>query len=329
MDQATRQTKLKAAADLVRTAGGHAQKSEWAEAEAFLVEAHGVWSELPEDEDKSRLSIGAAIKEGRGQMALQKNDLEAARALLAEAFELRSREKAAGGTPNVLQMAATCLNLSTLSHKLNDNVTALDFNTRAQETLAPETQPAPRIFLASTYQARATLLNLLGREADALAAYDAGAVIAGALAAEGVAEGKQLRTEMLVNGARGHAKAGRVSDAAQMVEEAAELAWDRFEQSRHQDKDALSHFVAAVMNLVGFAEALGAYARAEDALFKVLRLIGPDPRIVERGKSFYGALLALDDTQLEQGNLPRDEVEESYQKLLQIAAQRAPEPARA
>lgn len=51
------------------------------------------------------------------------------------------------------------------------------------------------------------------------------------------------------------------------------------------------------MNLVGFAEQCGRYAQGEDALFKVLRLAGPDPRVVARGKAFYEALKKLDDAQ--------------------------------
>ena len=59
----------------------------------------------------------------------------------------------------------------------------------------------------------------------------------------------------------------------------------------------------------------GAYAEAEDWLFRLLERAGSDPELLARGRRFYGALLALPDEALEQGGLPRDEVEEGLAAL--------------
>lgn len=327
MDAATREAKLKAAADLLQMAARLVQRGQLKEGAQHLEEAGIAYDAVPEDaanpDEKKRLAIGAAVREGKAQIAMQGGELDDARGYLEESLAMHEREKALGGAPNPLQLAASYLNLSTISHKLGDNEKALALNAKAQDTLKDETAPPCRIFFATSFEAKATLLGLLGRLDEALLAFDAGAAAAGQLVAENIPGGKQLRTEMLVHSARGRARTGRAAEAALLVEEAASLAWERFETSQGQDKDAISHFVAAQMNLVGFAETLGHFARAEDALFKVLRLVGPDARVLERGKKFYEALKQLDDQKLEAGNLPRDEVEESYQQLLAIAA-RAP-----
>ncbi|MFO0751316.1 MAG: DUF6483 family protein [Myxococcota bacterium] len=322
----TREAKLKAAADLIQSAAQLLQRGEMREAAQQIEEAGQAWESVPEDEDKKRLAVGAAIKEGKAQIAMQGSSLDDAQFYLEESLVLHQREKAAGGSPNPLQMAASCLNLSTIAHKLGDNLKALDLNTRAQDLLRNESAPPCRVFYATSFEARATLLGLLGRLDEALAAFDAGAEAAARLVAEDVPGGKQLRTEMLVHSARGRARTGRPREAALLVEEAAALAWERFEASQGQDREAISHFVAAQMNLLGFAETLGEFGRAEDALFKVLRLVGPDPRVLERGKKFYEALRLMDDAKLDAGNLPRDEVEESYQQVLAIAQRAAQAP---
>jgi hypothetical protein len=130
----------------------------------------------------------------------------------------------------------------------------------------------------------------------------------------------QLLTEILVAHSRAALKSGDALEAMRLAQEASDVAWDRYEQDPERDREAIQHFVAAQMNLVGFAERAGRYAQGEDALFKVLRLVGPDPRVLARGKAFYDKLKTLDDEALEAGNLPRDEVEESYQQLARIAA---------
>ena len=59
----------------------------------------------------------------------------------------------------------------------------------------------------------------------------------------------------------------------------------------------------------------GAYAEAEDWLFRLLEGSGSDPELLARGRRFYGALLAQSDELLEQGGLPRNEVEEGLAAL--------------
>ena len=55
-------------------------------------------------------------------------------------------------------------------------------------------------------------------------------------------------------------------------------------------------------------ERIGAYARAEDALFILLEEQPDNPALVSEAKMFYERLLRQGDAALEEGNLPRDEV---------------------
>lgn len=50
------------------------------------------------------------------------------------------------------------------------------------------------------------------------------------------------------------------------------------------------------------------FADAENSLFELLDRGPVDDALIDEGKSFYRRLLSLDDTELEAGNLPRDEV---------------------
>lgn len=57
---------------------------------------------------------------------------------------------------------------------------------------------------------------------------------------------------------------------------------------------------------------VGRYAKAEDLLFDIVR---EDPSFVEDGKRFYERLLKRTDQELEEGNLPREEVVQSLAEL--------------
>jgi hypothetical protein len=61
-----------------------------------------------------------------------------------------------------------------------------------------------------------------------------------------------------------------------------------------------------------YEEAMGRFARAEDALFAVLETT---PAFVEEGILFYERLLKHSDDQLAEGNLPRAEVLEGMREL--------------
>jgi len=69
--------------------------------------------------------------------------------------------------------------------------------------------------------------------------------------------------------------------------------------------------------LVSYFVARGRFARAEDALFSWVE--GGDVSARAEGLAFYEQLLALDDAELERGDLPRAEVEQGRREFLEAA----------
>lgn len=332
MEAAVRVSRLEAVTELVKLAVKAAESGHWDEAARQLEEASGAYQVIPAEDptlppgkkDVRYLSLGAAIAEGRGQLALRAGQIEEGAFHMEAAVKLRLEEEAAGGKPPPMSLPVGLVNLTGACHRLGRFDDAMRYNALAIERLQPVEAPPAKIFLAAAIEARGNLLAQLGRHAEAMTTFAESGAIAAQLAAAKVPGAPQLLTEIFVAHSRAAAKGGEPLEAMRLSQSAADVAWERFEKNPQGDRDAISHFVAAQMNLLGFAEMAGRFAQGEDALFKVLRIVGPDPRVVARGKAFYEALKKLDDDALEQGNLPRDEVEESYAQLLQIAAPRPP-----
>lgn len=78
----------------------------------------------------------------------------------------------------------------------------------------------------------------------------------------------------------------------------------------------LGVYVTSQINLISFFEKSEDFADAESALFKALDVVGNHPQILLRGKNFYEQCRKLADAKLEAGNLPREEVEESYEEIM-------------
>jgi len=79
---------------------------------------------------------------------------------------------------------------------------------------------------------------------------------------------------------------------------------------RLQQFTLLSHIDEKLFH---YFEMTGEYAKAENHLFLLLET--DHPEILEEGIRFYERLLAKSDRELEQGNLPREEVEEGLRVL--------------
>lgn len=330
MEAAVRESKLEAVTGLVKLAMKAAEGGHWDSATQQLEEAGGALQVIPAElpgaptrqKDPRYLGLAAAISEGRGQLALRAGQIEEGAFHMEAAVKLRLEEEAAGGKPPPLSLPVGLVNLTGACHRLGRLDDAVRYNALAIERLRPLDTPPARIFLAAAIEARGTLFAQVGRHQEAMASFHECGALAAQLAAARVPGAPQLLTEIFVAHARAAAKGGEPLEAMRLSQAAADVAWERWEQNPQGDREAISHFVAAQMNLLGFAELAGRFAQGEDALFKVLRLVGPDPRVVARGRAFYEALGKLDDAQLEAGNLPRDEVEESHAQLLQIAALR-------
>lgn len=82
---------------------------------------------------------------------------------------------------------------------------------------------------------------------------------------------------------------------------------------------ALNSYIVSEINLISYYEQHRQYADAEDCLWKAIEVAGPDPEIVERGLVFYQNCRKQADARLEKGNLPRDEVNEGFEELREIA----------
>jgi hypothetical protein len=73
---------------------------------------------------------------------------------------------------------------------------------------------------------------------------------------------------------------------------------------------------AVRVRLLGYYEARGEYAEAEDLLFHLVE--NGFTELVAEGVAFYGRLLELPDADLEAGGLPRNEVEEGLSQLQKL-----------
>jgi hypothetical protein len=71
-------------------------------------------------------------------------------------------------------------------------------------------------------------------------------------------------------------------------------------------------------DLFHYFEDEGLYARAEDELHELIEVSDNNPQVIDDGISYYEWLLTLSDQDLEAGNLPRGEVEESLAELRQL-----------
>lgn len=83
-------------------------------------------------------------------------------------------------------------------------------------------------------------------------------------------------------------------------------------------KDVLSIYVVSQINLISYNQQLGYFADAEDALWKGLEVSSNHVDILRRGLAFYDDIRKQADGRLEEGNLPREEVEDGRNDLLAI-----------
>lgn len=309
--------------DGLNEAAALAEKGEFDAALARLGVAEGALPGIPEVLRGSArgLALTAALAEGRGQIGLRQNDFESAYRFLGEAEQLRQKEVALGGRPNPLARAVSNLNLSSAAQRLGHIPEALEHNARCRALLAETDDPNARIFVAAAAEAHGTLLAMSERFDEALVPLGDGLTVAREMADAGFGPARTLTAEILVNKARVHHLLKQSDDAMTLTTEAAEIAFSQLEASQFRDQQAASLYISAEMNQLNYAEALGSFAKGEDALFRVLKLVGPNPRVIERGMAYFKGLLDKDDAALEAGDLPRDEVEESLGRLEAMLAQ--------
>ena len=67
-----------------------------------------------------------------------------------------------------------------------------------------------------------------------------------------------------------------------------------------------------------YYERIGKFSNAEDLLFELIDM--EEPGVIQEGISFYERLLGKTDEELVEGNLPRDEVEDSLSELQKMVS---------
>lgn len=82
-------------------------------------------------------------------------------------------------------------------------------------------------------------------------------------------------------------------------------------------QDVVQSYIVSQINLISYNEQLANYADSEDSLWKAIELVGDDPRLLKRGQDFYEHCRKQSNKRLEEGNLPREEVEDGYQDVLE------------
>ncbi|PIE20306.1 MAG: hypothetical protein CSA66_00715 [Proteobacteria bacterium] len=257
-------------------------------------------------------------------MALQAGQLDEAYLQLTQAVDLLDHLGRAGGQPRHLNLAIAHMNLSSTCAQLGRHDEALEENERALANLdALGDEPTARFMQVASLQARGMLLATAGEPGPAITLYDRAIDLAETLLTEEDApeELPELLTQVRITASVTRFEAGRPDQARAQARAAASEAWDRYEVTG--TPQAVDQYLTSEMNLVTFCEAAADYAGAEDALFRVLKLVGPQPEVLARGRQLYQALERLEDDALRAGNLPRDEVEESLAEIERMISETA------
>lgn len=294
-------------------------------AEPALLEARAILDMVGEPHEDVR-KIRAQISNELGFVRQRQDNLEEAERLHREASEVCD-ELIAEGIPFHGNAAATHINLSSILAQRNELPAAIEANKRAVELA--------KAALVDTDNS--ATVNLVFGALQNLA-------VISARAGE-FQQADQVMTEAIEVLEKLDSEAKKqisiqVAQAAQQIsvvlfnekEFVRALHWGKVAEKHSEHayevhgEPALPVYVTSQINLVSFHEAAEDFAEAENALFKTLDVVGDHPQILERAKVFYEQCRTLADNVLEKGNLPREEVEDSYKEILSRLAKLPPQP---
>lgn len=284
-------------------------------AEGALAEA-AVILDMVERPDVEVTKLRAQLFNEVGFIRQRQNNLDEAETLHRLAVEL-CNELLADGVEFRGNAAATSINLAGILAQKGEFAQAQEVNQRAAELaevlLAEGENVAQSTNLA--FGANQNLAVIAGRAGD----FDV-ANTAMARALEVIeALPPDAQKQVSVQAAQGAQQLSVMLYQGERFEDA--LRWGKVAESQSEKayeaagEDVLPVYVTSQINLISFFEAVGAFASAENALFKALDVVGDHPQILERGVAFYKELRKLTDEKLEAGDLPRDEVDESYKEV--------------
>lgn len=95
---------------------------------------------------------------------------------------------------------------------------------------------------------------------------------------------------------------------------------ERYIHKVDEIEEILSNYhlpIDTTLVLIKYYESIGAFDKSEDLIYDILDDSNYNKDIVSLGLDFYNRLLKLDDKTLENGNLPRNEVEDALEGLLE------------
>lgn len=307
---------IAAANELVKIGGQALRQRRTSDGAEALAEAEAIL-EMAEIEDDSLLEARARVFNEMGVVYQRRGDLETSREYHARAADVcdelldRGRDIAANS-------AATNLNLSSVELALGEVDDARRSGEKAlallDEVDDEDDDKGPNPLGLGAQQNLAVIYARREEWDQADEAMDEARRLADALAQAGrptflaqLAQGcQQLSVVLFENDEYERAlRWGR--EAEQLSERAYEVL----------GQQVLPVYIISQINLISYNEKLGRFADGEDCLWKALDVAGNDARILQRGVAFYETCRKQADVRLEEGNLPRDEVQQGYEELME------------
>lgn len=299
-----------AALDEVRTA---IQKNDLRAAQRILEGARDALMAQPAGDVPVR-QMKAAVFAELGLLHQRLHNPDAAQAQFDEAAELsRGLVAETDDKRHRVQLATTLINASG-THARGDAQRGLDMVNEALTLLRKldeDGTPMRRVLLLGGLQNQASLLLAMKNPAAAESTLVEAQQISNGL----LSEAPQLIGQVIDLNARlsgVQRMQGRNEESLASAHAAARLAEAAYQGGA---KQGLVWYVRSQMQLVDGYFVMGAYATAEDHLWKAIDT-SRSPQTMMLGTTFYCSLLRLDDEKLETGELPRDEIIEALDELI-------------
>ena len=318
------EAQINAAGKLVTMGSKALRQGHTAQGAQVLTEAEAIL-DMAEMETDRLLKMRARVFNELGVVYQRRNQLKTSRDYHGRAAEICDA-LIAGGDDFAANSAATYLNLSSIHLALGDQDEARSSGEHALSLLeeldsddasGDDEQPKRKGPDPLELGARQNLAVIYAREADwskANEMMDKASDLAHDLAAAG-------RPDFLAQLAQGCQQLSviqfendRFDDALRWGNEAEKLSEKAYEALGQK---VLPVYIISQINLISYNEKLGRFADAEDCLWKALDVAGNNPRILQRGVAFYETCRKQADPRLEEGNLPREEVQDGYEELME------------
>lgn len=330
MQNEARELEIQTATEIIKLALSAIQSTRFEQATQHLERAEkvheGIAPTYKGKKDPAHLEVGALIREGWGHMAFAKGEFDKALPHFDAALKARKEVESLDKDADPLKALGTLMACSSANQRLGKLDLAIAHNLDAIERLRPVDNDMARGSLIAALEGRATLLAMTDDFDGARSTFSEAESLVGAVTQASPGTLPMLKTQLFATRAFIETRANAPEAAFTGSEQALESCWAWVEAAPN-DPRAIGRFVALQLAHTGFAVRIGRYADAEDALFKALRLAGPNPQIVQQALQFYAHLQKQTDEALEAGDLPRDEVLEGLATVQALAAKVKPQSA--